>query len=127
MNIEIDQQTLRGPFAYRYYDQMYCSVSISPSGSESYYSTGPVTELMEIPILSFTEKGFWIPDYRNTHIFGKPAQRWIGNHWRKKYAHLSKVEALKSFKARKRRQITIYKRRLELAQSALSSADLVAI
>lgn len=121
-----NNDSLKGVMAYRYEDQMYAVVSISPSGSESYYPIGPKIELREYPVISFTPQGFWIPDWRNMN-FTHDSKRWIGNFWHKKFACLSKEEALKSFKARKRRQISLYRSKLSIAEKALLEADSVMI
>lgn len=125
--IQIDPEPLKGVMAYRYEDQMYAGVSISPSGSESYYPIGPKIELREYPVIEFTPKGFWIPDWRQSFLNTGSGNRWIGNFWHKKFACLSKEEALKSFKARKRRQISLYRSKLSIAEKALLEADYVVI
>lgn len=61
----------------------------------------------EFEVIKETPKGYWIE-----------GKCWISKTSKKRYAHPTKEEAWKSFKARKARQIKILKTRLAYAEEA---------
>ena len=65
----------------------------------------------EYPVVSVTPTGAWID------VFGR--KRFVKLNARKRYACPTEVEALESFRARKRRQIRILKHNLAAAEAAL--------
>lgn len=84
--------------------------------------------LEEYPIVKRTPKGVWINLY--SHIYPVPLEpswtdgkKFVNLEARKKYACLTKEEALESFKARKRKQINILKGQLKDAEQALKIAE----
>lgn len=105
---------------YRYRDECRMSVSISVDGNESYHRHGPYLVLNEFPVLKKTEKGTWIQD-----LFVRNNQRFILDSSVKKYAHPTKVKALKGFCERKRRQIRILSTQLSDAEKSLQRATLL--
>jgi len=68
------------------------------------------------PVISHTPKGVWLL------AFGK--RRWVSNHSRKRFAHATEQEALRSFIARKERQISICHKQISNAQRAANMAAL---
>ena len=105
--------TEREPY-YRYYDVRY------GSDDELYGSSTRVSvELLEFEVDKHTPRGVWI-----VSRFGGD-RRWVGHDARKKYAHPTKELALKSFLARKKSQIKIYRTRLTHAEHAKASAELM--
>jgi len=75
-------------------------------------------ELREFPVFKQTAKGVWILISKFTHL-----KRFVLFESRKKFACLTKEEALISFKARKRSQIKILEEQLEGARKALRLAE----
>lgn len=67
-------------------------------------------------VVSTTPRGCWIEAYGG-------ARRWVSAHTKKRFAHPTREEAVKAFKARKARQIDILTSRLAIAKKALA-ADL---
>lgn len=100
---------------YRYEDVAYVS------GSDEWdYPTSGYTlkvELLEYQVLKRTRKGVWI-----VSIYGGE-KRFVLLNVRKKFACVTKEEALKSFIARKKSQIRILKDRLDHAERALYIAE----
>jgi hypothetical protein len=93
--------------AFRYEDCRYASMD-EDAGS------GPlVVELRRWPVVRHTPKGFWI------QIGFANDCRFVLKGARKQYACLSLEDAVKSFRARKERQASIYKHRLDDAKLAL--------
>lgn len=79
---------------------------------------GVVVKLFELPILKFTPCGYWVEtnyDNKGKHFVNKNAL--------KKYAHLNKEDALKSFVERKKSQVEIYENRLQKAKDALVAGE----
>ena len=70
--------------------------------------------LHEYPIIKTTVKGFWID------MFGR--KRFVLSDSRKKFACLTKEDALESFKRRKERQIRLLESQLSHAKTALDKA-----
>jgi len=93
--------------AYRYVDTLY-----SRGDGDFDYSTYVDVYLLEYDVVKETLKGIWIQD-----ILGR--RRFVNLNSRKKFACLSKEDALISFKARKERQIRILESQLKLAKEAL--------
>lgn len=91
--------------AYRYEDVRYAG---SEEGDRGFLRV----ELREYDVTKQTAKGFWLD-------LGFGGKRFVLSGARKKFACLSKTDAATSFKARKNRQISIYKARLADAQEAL--------
>jgi hypothetical protein len=73
-----------------------------------------------------TKCGYWIsrnPNYdeNNIELWGE-RKRWVSKYSTKRLAYPTREEALQSFKARKKRQITILTAQLQQAQIALEKA-----
>lgn len=96
---------------YRYEDHVYSTFSINPGGTESYGMTEVRVELYEYEVVKETSCGYWIID------------KWISKTWKKRFAYPSKLQALESFKIRKKRQIFILQHQLNRAQEALLKAN----
>lgn len=101
--------------AYRYESRLYSS------GDEEYgYHTHVMVELIEYEIIKRTNKGIWIIDnYRFVFMPTYIGKKFVNLTARKKFACLTKDDALKSFIARKERQIKILTSQLQNAQTAL--------
>jgi len=100
--------------AYRYEDVIHAS------GWEEYGYTHYVQVYLRVyTILKHTPKGFWI-----THQvrIGDRWKRFVLSDARRKFAYLTKEEALESFKKRKERQISLLKTKLKHAENALRQA-----
>ena len=80
-----------------------------------FYSTSDIRCSFH-PILSTTPKGLWVEGHN-----GKA--KYIGNAWKKKFAHATPEEAFNSFKWRKRKQIEILQGQLEEAKEDLALAE----
>jgi len=106
--------------AYRYVDNLYSS------GDEEYgYATIIKVDLEEFDVVKETLKGMWVQplwakDYPDTEL---KHRRFVNLNSRKKFACLSKEDALRSYIARKERQIKILKNQLQNAETALSYAQ----
>lgn len=96
--------------AFRYEDVRYASMD------EDSFSGPLQVELRKFTVLKHTPKGFWIR-------IGFSEKRFVLTEARKKYAHLTKGDALTSFIARKRRQQSIYEARLNDCRMALILAE----
>ena len=94
---------------YRYLDHVY-SVGYEDTG----YSTRVEVSLQAFDIIKETSKGQWIQDEL---CITKP--RFVLNHGRKRYAWLTKEEALISFIARKKKQMRLLQSQLKNVRSAL--------
>jgi hypothetical protein len=85
-------------------------------------------ELRQFEVLSETPKGYWIVEafhYANGWI-GDPShtkKRWVSKDGFRRFAHVLKKDAMISFQYRKRSQIRILERQLEMAKSALKKAN----
>lgn len=100
---------------FRYEDKVYSTCEISPSGAETYSTTPVRLELEEYEVVKQTQCGFWI-DW----AFSK---KWVSNAGKKRYAYPTKELALKSFRFRKERQISIHQKIIKRAIQALRLAD----
>jgi len=100
--------------AYRYEDQLY-SDGVDQFGDPLPTSHIKVN-LYKYDILSRTEKGIWI------RYWNAKCKKFILLSAKKKYACLTKEEALESFKARKKRQIRILTSQLNNAKESLNIA-----
>lgn len=94
--------------AYRYIDRGY---------DDGYV----VVELVEFDVVKFTPCGFRIANWRHTRQ--EKEKKFVLLPARKQYAHLTKADALESFKQRKRRQIMILKGQLKQAEIALAKGE----
>ncbi len=74
-----------------------------------------------LPILSLTQKGYWISD--SEYPYNGVPKRWVSNSGRKRYAYPTEAEALFAFKARTQRAIIILKSNLQQAQNYLSAIE----
>lgn len=92
-------------FFYRYVDELI--------GDE--YSSSPRMRLLEFRVQKYTPKGAWLHS-----PWWKP--KFVLVSGRKRFAHPTKEEALQSFIARKRRQISIYAARHDTAKEVLDQA-----
>lgn len=100
--------------AYRYIDTVYSS------GDDDYgFTTFVKVVLHEFEVIKETPKGIWI------RVPGR--KRFVNLGARKKYACLSKLDALESFKRRKMRQIRILETQLRHAKEALGIMGLQVI
>jgi len=75
-----------------------------------------VLQLHAYEVLKRTDKGARIADY-------SPKGRWIANAWNKHWACATIDEAVASFRARKHRQISIYKGRISVIEAALRKLE----
>lgn len=73
--------------------------------------------------VAFTECGAWFEELPEWYPVGVRTRRWIDTRYAggKRLAHLTKAEAVKSLKARKRRQIAIVSWQLEAAERILDA------
>lgn len=76
--------------------------------------------LVEYQVHKETPEGYWIDDDRR-NWFGP--RRWISKTARRRFAHETKEAAIRSFIARKKRQIKILNFQLETAMTALDLAE----
>jgi hypothetical protein len=100
---------------YRYEDVSYAV--LSNAETESWTSQLRV-ELREYPVLRRTPKGVWIDV--GPQCFGYAHPRFVLLSARKRFACASIEEARESFRARKRRQASIYEARARRARQALA-------
>ena len=96
---------------YRYQDTLH------PGGDEDNPSAYVEVYLQTFDVLRETPKGIWI-GYSNFSGW----KRFVNLSAKKKYACLSKEDALISFKARKERQVEILEHQLRYAKEALAKA-----
>ena len=114
-------------YAYRYEEVAY-SIGLNEYG-DLIPGYNLKVELREYKIIKFTPQGFWIyldswlDRYFITHPLFDRDKRFVLRDARKKFACLTKADALESFKARKRRQIQILEGQLEKAKRALKLAE----
>jgi hypothetical protein len=101
--------------AYRYQEDIYSS------GDEEFgYSSSVRLNLLEYEIIKRTAKGIWIIDnYRFVFMPTYVGKKFVNLSARKKFACLTKEEAVKSFIARKERQIKILNNKLKDVELAL--------
>lgn len=86
---------------------------------EDYRTTyGTELRLLEFKMVKETPRGYWIRQCFGEYICGD-MKRWIRKESHKKYACPTKEQALKSFKARKHRQHSILRHRLEGVECAI--------
>ena len=72
-------------------------------------------DLSEYSVIKETPCGYWIPRY-STSYYRDDEKRWVSNCTRKRFAYPTKEEALKSFVARKNRQVKILTAQLDTAK-----------
>ena len=94
--------------AYRYQDTLYSSGS-EETGFHAYVRVN----LLIYDVVKTTPKGMWI------RAFPGASSRFVRLNAKKKYACLTKEEALISFKKRKERQIKLLETKVRLAKDAL--------
>lgn len=115
MNKPTDEQSKELGKAYRYVDTLHSS------GSEEYgFSLYITVYLLEYQIVKETPRGIWIEEY-----IGK--KRFVNLSARKKFACVSKEDALISFRKRKERQIRILENQLRFAKEALLYSGLATL
>ena len=73
-------------------------------------------------VIKETTCGYWILWFGSQIHLGPPA-KWVSRTTKKRYAYPTLSEALKSFRARKRRQIQILEAQLGIARTALLFAQ----
>jgi hypothetical protein len=100
---------------YRYEEERYYSSLDDALHTLTGYNLKVV--LREFPVIKFTPKGAWIEKW------GPPGKQWIQFGTFKKFACLTKEEALESFRARKRKQVKILQAQLKRAEEALRLAE----
>ena len=89
-----------------------------------YYESGPRVDLEEFDMVKETLCGWWIKQAGIHYDYGK---KWVSKTAKKRHAYPTKEEALISFKARKKRQISILKARLSGAEYELDIANDIVI
>jgi len=99
-------------YLYRFEDKRY---SVGIDEFENDLGCYTQVNLYRFKILKRTPKGAWIDLYGD--------KRFVNLERKKKYACSTVEDAKISFKARKIRQISIYRGKLEIAQKALSLID----
>ena len=105
-----------GDVVYRFEDVRYASLLDEYGGPIGRGRV--VVEERKYEVSKVTNKGFWISQFGITF-------RFVRANARKKFAHESRDEALKSFIARKARQISILSHQLEDAKLAKYKAELI--
>lgn len=85
-------------------------------------------ELRQFEVIKETPKGYWIIEafYYNGGWIGDSShtkKRWVSKDGFKRFAHVSKKDALVSFQYRKRSQIRILEKQLEMAKESLKKAN----
>lgn len=93
-----------------HYSTGYDEVNDRSSGS----ATRP--NLTTHEVLRATPCGVWVMDNRGE-------ERFINRSWTKQYAHATVEEAKAAFRARKKRQISIYRARAKALEDALDYLD----
>lgn len=107
-------------YLYRYTDEEYCGVSLSPDGIESYYSVGPKLKLHKYRIIKRTPCGAWISlGYPPFSVIDNMHRKFVNLKANKQFACETEERALESFYARKRRQIKILRAQLRRAERAV--------
>lgn len=96
--------------AYRYVDELR---SVTVDAERDLYSSRLEVRLVEFSILSRTPRGMWIET-------GYREKRFVLAGARRRYACETVAEARESFVARKRRQASIYRARMLMAEQAIS-------
>lgn len=113
-----------GDIWYRYEDKWY---SVADEWGNHSYSTLRV-ELWLSTVVKVTPKGVWIVpgkvtvvegEYKGLRSTSDESFKFICHGWTKKYACATREEALKSLKARRRRQRSIYEARARAAGEVL--------
>ena len=94
-----------GAHAYRYVDRKGTDWSSDECGEPHPTNTYVEITLETYSVLRYTPKGFWIDNH------GK--EKFIGHHWRKKFAQLNLAEARHAFQKRKELQQKILTNQLE--------------
>ena len=112
---------------YRYEERTYsrgCDEVDNP-----YPGYNLALELSEYQVVKRTPKGVWLSrawggsQYLNIQPSLSSDRRFMRLGTRKQFAHLTKEEALRSFRARKKRQLKILKAQMKCAERALEMAD----
>lgn len=115
--------------AYRYKEQLISSGGYDVYGEYAPSPYGPMVNLILLTyeVITETPKGFWIntsgyklsdfPDW-------EPDKRWVSKDGASAYARLTKEEALKSYIARKQKQIKICQSNIRIAQLGKDAAEL---
>ncbi len=113
--------TAIGDTWYRYQEVHY-SGPVNDYGDPIPNSGTVEVHLVKFAVTRITPKGVWVAEHmpmRHDPLYDKL----IVHSWRKKYAHPTKWEALTAFKARKRRNISIYEARIRSIRKALEYAE----
>lgn len=85
------------------------------------YEDGPYLLEYQFSMIKETPCGWWIGNRMGHYgILNKP--KWVSKTARKRFAYPTKEDALNNFIARKQRQISIFKYRLDRAEGALYQA-----
>lgn len=100
---------------YRYEDHRYATLSDEYGGSSPYVRI----ELRTFEVIRRTPKGVWINLFGNLAPLDKSSQRFVLLKATKRFACETIEEAQASFRARKQRQIRIYRARMHAAEQAL--------
>lgn len=100
-------------YRYRLED---CLMMASMHDDLPLYPARVEVRVSKIPIIKRTKCGMWVGH-------GEWDKHWVRNNAVKKYAHPTKLEAIQSFIARKKRQIKIVGDQLNRAKMALAAAE----
>jgi hypothetical protein len=110
---------------YRYEAQEYASLGIDGE-YESSSIPNPVLQLREYNLFKETPKGYWICLTLNK--WSKPYwKKWVSKTSRKKYAYLTKEDALTNYIKRTERRVKILKRQIWASEISLSLAKMLVI
>ena len=109
-------------FWYRYVD--WPTAAPLDEWGDPIHSGGVHVHCKQYPVLKETPQGVWLQLsalYVNDEL--KKDRRWVKRDARKRFACPTKEEALESFRARKRKQASIYRARANYADRALAKAE----
>lgn len=114
---------------YRYEDERRAHLSISENSVESYFSTLSIV-LREFTVDKVTPQGAWIRGFWRQekedgvfHMAGPESRRFVLLNARKRFACPTKMEALQSLLARRKKQRRIYKARLSHIEEAIRQVE----
>ena len=104
-------------FWFRYEDRRVCSISVSEFDVITTSNRRVSLLCLQFEVVSVTPCGVWL---RTGELNARrPGERWVRRDAHKRWACPTKEEALRSYRARKRRQIKILRAQLREAKAAL--------
>ncbi len=112
--------TTIGDTWYRY-QEVYYSGPVNDYGDPIPNSSTVEVHLVKFAVKRITPKGVWVAEHVPME-YDPLYDKLVIHSWRKKYAHATEAEALKAFKARKLRNISIYEARIRSIRKALEYA-----